>query len=135
MSEEFLKACYDGDIDKVKHLLESETINFNATDTNGKTGFYLACEGERLLIVDILLKNSREKQIFLNLPNNEGKTPLHIACEKQNEDLIALIIHENTVNKLGIDRTRKDKNGKTAFEYFYSPEFESKINSKCCSIL
>ena len=137
---EFLKACQNGDEAKVTEFLANEGINFNQVDDNGKTGFYLACEAEHLQIVQILLKNARDKKIFVNLPDSQGKTPLHKACELQNEELVALIIYQNSVDRLGIDRNRKDRNGKTAFEYLVTSTSDldailakdSKCHCNCC---
>ena len=137
---EFLQACQNGDEAKVSELLTNEGINFNQVDDNGKTGFYLACEAGHLPIVQILLKNARDKKIFVNLPDSQGKTPLHKVCEQQNEELLALIINKNSVDRLGIDRNRKDQDGKTALEYLVTSTSDldailnknSNCNCHCC---
>lgn len=51
----FLTLCKQGDIDKVKYLINN-SIDIECQDENGDTGFILACMNNQLEIIRLLLE-------------------------------------------------------------------------------
>ena len=53
-------------------------INLNAKNGDGKTGFHYAFESGRIELVKVLIKNSVEFNIDLNVKDRDGKTVVFI---------------------------------------------------------
>ena len=79
----FMLACYKGQIDVVKLLLdhsEDKNIDLNATTYSlGRTAFMIACGEGHKAVVKLLLDYSKDKNIDLNAKTNYGGTVFHLA--------------------------------------------------------
>ena len=110
-------------------------IDFNATDAEGRTVFYLVgmkesecrnCHKEEDWFDDQgrpvsypnlqhLIERSLDLGINLNIPDNEGLTLLHWLCKNGKEETVALLIQFSRYTSL--DFNVIDKNGRTPFHY------------------
>ena len=82
----------------VKLLLEkSETnsININALNQNGNSGFHFACLRGHCKIVESLLKVSKSKPINISVRNYEGNSGLHLACANGQFETVKFLIDES----------------------------------------
>ena len=53
----------------------------NAKNGDGKTGFHYAFESGRIELVKVLIKNSVEFNIDLEVTDRDGTTGFHYACQ------------------------------------------------------
>ncbi len=91
------KACEEGDIEKVRALLNSD--NINEKNGNGNTPILVACAHGHADIVEFLLSEENIKYININESNIEHNSLLHLACKnlKNNEEIIKKIIHHRHI--------------------------------------
>ena len=96
----FMKACINGNLTKVKVMLEllesleQNWIDPNITDNDGKTAFMWACFVGHNEIVRILMDHSRSKNIDLNMKDRHGLTGLELACQnRHNVNLVKIILN------------------------------------------
>ena len=88
-------------------------IDFNIKDKYGWTGFHWACERDRIEIVELLIKNSAEKNIFLNAKDDFGwTTGFHLACKKGRKRIVELLINSPEC----LDLNAKSKDGRTGYQ-------------------
>ena len=94
-------ACYHGNLDIVKLLLENEVKeSINIPDKDGRTPLFLACYCDNLKMVKLLLENGAKESI--NRPNNYGPTPLCLACRANSLEVVKLLLEngaKESINK------------------------------------
>ncbi|MGI2261768.1 ankyrin repeat domain-containing protein [Candidatus Cardinium hertigii] len=119
-------ACKKGDIEKVKILLSSTSINVNIKDDHGHTPLHSVVGESRYhragdpifgkykykKVVKILLSDQR---IDVNLKNNDGNTPFHIT---DRSDILKLLVKHPDFNTI-----EKDKDGNTPLHIAVSKGF------------
>ena len=86
----FIRICAQGNVKKVKKLLESKTIDFNATDSDGQTGLFWACKQGHFKVVKILLEKCQS--LDLNKAEKSGMTPLDTACFHKQAKISQLLL-------------------------------------------
>jgi ankyrin repeat protein len=102
-----LKAAYEGDLKKVKEIIENDPNEINVQDSRGFTPLHLAAGKGHIEIVEFLINHGAdiELEIFI------GDTPLLVAARYarhgQYETIKTLLEHGAKVN-------HKDKHGRTA---------------------
>lgn len=95
---ELHSACEEGDINKVKLLLERiSDKDINAINYYGETALHITCEKGNTEIFKLLLE--RMSDIGINISDNYGETALDIAIEKGYEDIVELILKRIKVNE------------------------------------
>ena len=94
--EQLLDACYEGEVDDVKDLLEYKEINVNVQENEdkGKTPLILACENGYLEIVELLLK---DKRVDVNL-RNEDQSAFYYACSDGRIEIVKLLLSNKKVD-------------------------------------
>lgn len=111
-----LLACYRGNLDVAKFLIE----NSKTIDTTSDMGTPLmACvvKGDSVLARLLLQKGANP-----NLTDSKGTTALIYAVEFQNIETVQLLLKYNA------DKTHKNNEGKTAFEFAVFSGNEAIIN-------
>ena len=73
---------------------------------HGWTAFHIACNENRLDLVEVFIDNAIELSIDLNTRDSFGLTGFHQACIHGHTDLVDILL-ENAV-KLNIDIDKKD---------------------------
>lgn len=91
----------------VKTLLNSQQIDPNTRDENGKTLLHLATEHGHLDVVKTLLTLP---EIDINMRDNQGITPLMLAMHAADNGIAKLLLSRNDIGKLNAT----DKDGRTA---------------------
>ena len=104
------QACNLGQIEVVKLLLNSENIDVNALDMNGKHPLHYACKSNRVDIVKMLLNS---KNINTN-PLYFGMTLLHFACLTGSIAIVEVLL--DVIEDLDIALETKNSRGKTPIE-------------------
>lgn len=105
-------ACRDGDIKKVKFLLNAGA-DVNKRDTQGNTVLHLAIQTPSMFhpieIVTLLLDSGCK----VNAQDKHGHTPLHLACIIASKEIIEVLLKHHALpyildkkNKLAIDYTK-----------------------------
>lgn len=91
-----------GDLDKIKVLLEQNSIDVNVQNNEGNTALHIAVQENNIEAVKALLGN---KNIDVNKKNKENKTPIELTFEKafMENDKIAQQIYELLNNVSGHD--------------------------------
>ena len=88
--ERFLKAAENGNLKKIKSMLNKE-VNIktliNAVDKENNTALILASKFGYSEIVKILIENGAD----INIKNNDGKTALDYAEENDYKNIIQLL--------------------------------------------
>ncbi len=97
------QAAKEGDLAKVKALLEKNTDLINAKNENGQTPLHIAASGGQLAVVEFLISQGAD----INLRQNNGATALHFACFGGHRDVVEWLIDN------GADVNSKDNNGLT----------------------
>ena len=86
-AQEFHEACISGNIEIVKHLIETNAITKDEIDE--KATLYWTSEEGHIEVVKELLNFGAK----LNVPGELGETPLHIAAKRGHEEIVRLLIH------------------------------------------
>ena len=102
MEEQFWKACWRGDIEEIRKLLENPHININ-WQNNGLTPLYGACCWGYIEIVKLLLN---DKRVDINKMMKNGTTPLWLACSKGHLEIVELLL----ASKWEVNIDAKDNN-------------------------
>jgi TonB family protein len=97
-------AARDGDLAKVKSLLQMQLGAVSSKDDNGNTPLHCAAENGHKDVVALLLANKAE----VNAKNNQGETPLHVAASKGKKDIAELLLAGQA------DANAKNSDGVTA---------------------
>ena len=76
----------------MRYLIENGRCDINATRLDGNTPFHIACEKNKIAIVQFLTSQSECNRECIN---NDGQRPLHIACESAgNLDLVKYLVED-----------------------------------------
>ena len=85
--EEMLKACQQGDLDKVRELLSRDSTLVNAKDAYHKTPLHLAAENGHKAIVELLIRHGAD----LSARDQFNHTALDRAIEGEHEEVAELL--------------------------------------------
>lgn len=88
LSKQFNDACFYGDVETVKTLVNNESVDINFQDNTGRTGLLNAVMMEQVGVVAVLVKLPK---IDLNKKDISGTYPLFYAVFLGNLDLITLL--------------------------------------------
>jgi ankyrin repeat protein len=124
-------AAADGDLEKVRALLQDDPNLVFDKDKNGYTPLHWAAKNGHADVAKLLLANKAES----NAKTNIGWTPLHEASEGGHKDLVELLL----VNKANVNE--KTYRGYTALHFAASKGFMdvaelllahgADVNAKC----
>jgi len=111
-------AAARGYLEIVKKLLESENIDINITNIDGRNALHSIFDDEEDLFdlehVETIMKLLIEKGININETDNSGKTALHLAAEQNHGNAVGILL------RAGADENIKTYDyhpaGQTAYE-------------------
>ena len=106
----FFIACYYGQTEVVKLLLNDERVDVNKTRNDGWTPFIIACWNGHVEIVKLLVNNSRVDPSHVNRPTGHQQTPFLLACQKGHNEIVKYLLACGRE----IDLDKIDNDGKTA---------------------
>ena len=93
MAAEFVKLCWDGDLEGVQAALQSG-VDVNSTDEDGQTGLMRSLLNRRTGVASLLLE---QEGIDINISDNREITALHIAARyDQNSECLAMLLARTT---------------------------------------
>ncbi len=94
MLSKLIRLCYDGDIEKIKLILEKGNIDLNTQDKYGCTVFIAASLRGNTEAMKLLLNYSEKynKPLDINIVSNSGNTTLIIAINRGDIDIIKLLM-------------------------------------------
>ncbi|CAI2386120.1 unnamed protein product [Moneuplotes crassus] len=137
MENEFVEACFEGNLDKVKEMLKTPWVNANTKDLNLNTCLMQAALKGHLNVCKILLYHSNGqdiqenieettemhvpkepnlKKLDVNSVNYDGKTALHKAAYNGNSAVIKLLL------LYGADPEIVDSSGNKPMDYINNQE-------------
>src|SRR4029079_2049413 len=93
-------AVMEGDLQKLKALLESDPDVVCKKDTAGWTPLHYAAHWNQKDMVDVLLANGAE----VNVRATDGLEPLHIAVAQGFKDIVELLLSKNAAVNAGDER-------------------------------
>jgi ankyrin repeat protein len=104
--EEFVHACAEGDIERIKAiLLEEPCLIREVTTSHQRTGLMEACEHGRPEVVALLLQHTEGSCADVDASDVDGETPLLCACANGNADCVLQLLMAgascNATNHLG----------------------------------
>ena len=114
---DIFKACKEGDLKRVKSLIEEKKVDKNKKLENldeelilfyDDTPIHVAIKNGHLPIVKYLIE---EQYVDIDIEGNDRKTPLHCACEKDSFPIVEYLISKDA------NIEAKDLNGKTPLHY------------------
>ena len=109
---EIHKAVKDGDLAKVKSLLEKEPKLINAVNSANQTPLLIAAYGGGKELVTYLI----DKGASVNQADIYGATPLHMAVLQGHKEIVELLLSK------GADMNAKAKNGKVPMQLAFEIE-------------
>ena len=92
------------------------TIDVNARDNYGYTGFFFACQEGHLNVAKVLMEKSVALGIDLNAKDARNPTAFPKACIKGHTDIVQLVI-DFSVDFGGIDLNTHNEFGYCAFRW------------------
>ncbi len=96
-------ACYNGQGEAVRVLLENPDIDINAVNDMGVTALHMAVESANIRITEMLIKAGAD----IEERDNNGDTFLHMAARQKKIQLVHILV------KNGIDVSAANKFGET----------------------
>ena len=108
IDKEFLNACEEGDLERVKQLLE-RGADVNVRDKDGETALMIVSWYGKKEIAELLIKNG----IDINAKDNLGRTALMYASWYGHNEVVKLLL-EN-----GADVNAQDEDDITALMYAF----------------
>jgi ankyrin repeat protein len=100
-----LKACFTGDIDRVKILLQNGA-DINVQNISGRAALHCACLYGHIKIVELLLSYGAD----VNIKDNSNSTPLHYACMQEFEEIVELLLVPYKYETYSTNSTNADVN-------------------------
>ena len=111
-------AAARGYLEMVKKLLESENIDINITNIDGRNALHSIFDDEEELFdlehVEPIIKLLIEKGININETDNSGKTALHLASEQNNGNAVGILLRAGADENIKTDDYHPA--GQTAYE-------------------
>ncbi len=107
LAEDIHDAAIQGDLAKIKSLLETNPRLLESRNENEKTPLHFAAQGGHKEIVEILLKNGAD----VNAKNVALETPLHYAAAMGHKEIVDLLISGGAMLNAGTS------NGSTPLHY------------------
>ena len=112
--DEFMLACYKGDVHNVRRLLEQDESRIKKKSIDERTPLMLCCEGGHVECMRCLLEVMKGKRVYEEGP--EGRTALHFAASNGYYDCIqAIMDYTKGIDEINIT----DTNGNTALSLAY----------------
>jgi ankyrin repeat protein len=102
-AEEIHDAAENGNLEKVKSLLQSNPGLVYRKDSTGRTALHYAAMNDTVEIAEALIV----KRADVNTADNTGTTPLHLAANSGNRQMVELLLAS------GASLNPKDKTGLT----------------------
>ncbi|XP_069718794.1 acyl-CoA-binding domain-containing protein 6 [Phaenicophaeus curvirostris] len=93
--------CRENNIDHVTKAIQSQTVDVNVTDEEGRALLHWACDRGHKELVSVLLQHAAD----VNSQDGEGQTALHYAAACEFLDIVELLL------KSGADPTLRDQEG------------------------
>ncbi|MFH1197299.1 MAG: ankyrin repeat domain-containing protein, partial [bacterium] len=87
-AQNIFTATVEGNLEKVKTLIDADTKLLQDIDELGNTPLHIAVANQKDNIAKYLIDAGSD----VNAKSNSGETPLHIAAKMRNSDLAALLI-------------------------------------------
>ena len=111
-------AAARGYLEIVKKLLESENIDINITNIDGRNALHSIFDDEEELFdlehVEPIIKLLIEKGININEPDDSGKTALHLAAEQNHGGAVGILLRAGADENIKTYDYHPD--GQTAYE-------------------
>jgi ankyrin repeat protein len=111
-------AAAKGYLEIVKKLLESENIDINITNIDGRNALHSIFDDEEDLFdlehVETIIKLLIEKGININETDNSGKTALHLAAEQNHGNAVGILLRAGADENIKTDDYHPA--GQTAYE-------------------
>ncbi|WP_342146660.1 ankyrin repeat domain-containing protein [Rickettsiella endosymbiont of Aleochara curtula] len=104
------RAAAEGDIDKVRNLLDKNFINHKST--NGNTALHWSIENQHYGVTKLLLTCPG---IQLDVANHRGLTPLHLTAKQGDKKTVYRLLKAGAGHK-----NSTDKEGYSALDYAFS---------------
>ena len=76
VDNELVREANDGDLERCRELILSGTASVNAVGSDGCTAMYMACEGQHVKLVKMLVECGAD----VDHPIHDGATPIFIAA-------------------------------------------------------
>ena len=102
-----MQACYHGNMDLIKLLVEENEADLDIQDKKGNTALMIALQENFIKIVGYLA----DKGANLDLKDQFGSTALVTACYRNKKDMVMLLAEK------GADLLIEDDSGRTALYY------------------
>ena len=112
---QFVEACFEGDIDKVKEMMQEHPVGANSRDLHDNTALMEASLKGHTEIWRTLLDH-QNINININAVNEEDRSALHKAAYNGNPEIIEMLL------KNGADPRMVDSSGNRAIDYAESYE-------------
>ncbi len=88
------EAAKEGNVEKVKELLDKNPKLLYVQDEQGKTPLHWATGRGQLEVMELLLKTY---QVDVNVRNKNGGTPLHVAASQAKPEAAKILIRNNAL--------------------------------------
>lgn len=72
------RACYFGELETIKFLLEKTSLRLYQTDKNNNNSLHMACLGCNIICIRYIIKKVKNPKKLLQLQNKEGKKPMNL---------------------------------------------------------
>ncbi len=106
-AQEILDAAQEGNIERVKELIEADPDQVNTKSRGGNTALHFAAMFGYLELAELLI----EKNSDVNAVTNRGRIPLHYAVSRYYKEVIELLIDS------GSDVNATDSDGSPVLSY------------------
>jgi len=110
MKAKLWKACFDGNVEDLRILLQNEQIDITWEYDHGITVFSLTCAKGHIEVVKLLLSNER---VDINKVDNNGWTSFHGACALGQTEVVKYLFESGRE----IDINKRTLEGKTGLDY------------------